>query len=110
MVGTSLHYLVTGGTGFIGTSLVKSLLLAGHYVTTFTRQTINDTENCRYVDSLESISEDTDFAAVINLAGESLADRRWTSNYKQKICDSRFRTTKALVALLQRLQENLRRC
>lgn len=105
MAGPSLHFLVTGGTGFIGSSLVLSLLQAGHRATIFTRQSINDTENCRYVDSLENISEDADFAAVINLAGESLADRRWTSNYKQKISDSRFRTTKALVALLQRLQE-----
>jgi len=105
MVGPCLHYLVTGGTGFIGASLVQSLLQAGHHVTIFTRQTISDTENCRYVGSLESIFEDTEFAAVINLAGESLADRRWTSNYKQKISDSRFGTTKALVVLLQHLQE-----
>jgi uncharacterized protein (TIGR01777 family) len=99
------HFLVTGGTGFIGASLVQSLLREGHRVTILTRQTIGDTENSRYVDSLESISEDAVFAAVINLAGESLADRRWTSHYKQKIRDSRFGTTKALVALLQRLQE-----
>ncbi len=55
MVGPSLHFLVTGGTGFIGTGLVQSLLQAGHQVTIFTRQTISDTEHCRYVDSLENI-------------------------------------------------------
>jgi len=32
MVGASLHYLVTGGTGFIGASLVQSLLLNGQRV------------------------------------------------------------------------------
>jgi uncharacterized protein (TIGR01777 family) len=105
MVDPGSHILVTGGTGFIGASLVQSLLQAGHHVTIFTRQTISDTENCRYVGSLESIPEDADFSAVVNLAGESLADRRWTRKYKQKISDSRFGTTKALVALLQRLQE-----
>ena len=56
MAGPSLHILVTGGTGFIGTSLVQSLLQAGHRATIYTRQTISDTENCRYVDSLESTS------------------------------------------------------
>ncbi len=105
MVGPGLHFLVTGGTGFIGASLVRSLLREGHRATILTRQTIGDTENCRHVDSLESISEDAEFAAVINLAGESLADKRWTRKYKQKIRDSRFGTTKALVTLLQRLQE-----
>jgi NAD dependent epimerase/dehydratase family enzyme len=98
MAGPGLHFLVTGGTGFIGASLVQSLLREGHRATILTRQTIADTENCRHVDSLASISEDTKFSAVINLAGESLAGRRWTSHYKQKISDSRFRTTKALVA------------
>jgi uncharacterized protein (TIGR01777 family) len=105
MAGPGLHFLITGGTGFIGTCLVRSLLREGHHVTILTRQAVNDTENCRHVDSLESISEDALFAAVINLAGESLADRRWTSHYKQKISDSRFRTTESLLALLQRLQE-----
>lgn len=105
MVDPGSHLLITGGTGFIGTNLVQSLLLAGHRVTIFTRQTFSDTENCRHIASLENVSNDADFDAVINLAGESLAARRWNDHYKQKISNSRFGTTTALVALLHRLQK-----
>ena len=33
-----MNYLITGGTGFIGTALIASLRAAGHGVTVLTRQ------------------------------------------------------------------------
>ncbi|WP_372759332.1 NAD-dependent epimerase/dehydratase family protein, partial [Litorivivens sp.] len=34
----SEHILLTGGTGFVGRSLIPKLLLGGHTVTVLTRQ------------------------------------------------------------------------
>ncbi len=98
-----MHLLVTGGTGFIGTSLVQALLAEGHRVTILTRQTLADTAQIHYINSLESVAEDAHFGAVINLAGASLANKRWSTRYKRTISDSRLNTTAALVVLLRRL-------
>lgn len=99
-----MQILITGGTGFIGSSLVQSLLQLEHTIYVFTRQGISDTDHCHYISRLDSIPDDAHFDAVINLAGESLADKRWTKHYKQTLVDSRLKTTAALIALLQRLQ------
>ena len=42
--------------------------------------------------------------AAVHLAGESLADARWTAEKKQKIRDSRVRGTRSMVELLSRLE------
>ncbi len=42
--------------------------------------------------------------AVVHLAGESVAEGRWTSEKKRKIRDSRILSTHALVELLSRLE------
>ena len=99
-----MRILVTGGTGFIGTALVNRLLERGHSVTVLTRQSLQGGDRLDYVSSLDILENDERIDAVINLAGASLADRRWTRKYKQEIFSSRLDTTRALVALLGRLQ------
>ena len=99
-----MRILVTGGTGFIGTALVNRLLERGHSVTVLTRQSLQGGDRLDYVSSLDILENDERIEAVINLAGASLADRRWTRKYKQEIFSSRLDTTRALVALLGRLQ------
>ena len=42
--------------------------------------------------------------AVVNLAGESIAGRRWTPAQKQLILDSRVRATRSLVAAIARAE------
>ena len=93
-----MHVLVTGGTGFIGTALVLALMAQGYTVSVLTRQTDVSAdlpgEKLNYIQSVESLDCSPD--AVINLAGASLADKRWTANYKTVIQDSRIRFTKKL--------------
>ncbi|NAV96738.1 epimerase, partial [Salmonella sp. hn-h2] len=44
------------------------------------------------------------FDAVINLAGEPIADKRWTKEQKQKLCDSRWKVTERLATLINASQ------
>lgn len=98
-----MQILLTGGTGFIGSALRDDLVACGHSVIIYTRQSIPDTTNCRYVKNFQTLADSTHLDAVINLAGASLADRRWTDNYKREIFSSRLNTTRDLLRLLERL-------
>ncbi len=101
------RFLITGGSGFIGTSLVQQLLLEGHEVTVLTRdvvKTANHFSNImagsvnqvRTIDDLTRLNPDISFDVIINLAGQGIADKRWTPQVKQQLQESRIKTTKAL--------------
>ena len=96
--------MLTGGTGFIGEALVPALLEAGHGITILTRAETRKFEACRYIHTLDEISSDSRVDTLINLAGASLAGRRWSTAYKEEIVASRLQTTAALVDLCQRLE------
>ncbi|CCO46487.1 putative Sugar nucleotide epimerase [Vibrio nigripulchritudo SOn1] len=101
-----MKVLLTGGTGFIGKELVKHL--AGNQLVILTRcensarntLTHADFGNIEYITSLDSFSDLNDFDAVINLAGEPIADKRWTDDQKRIICDSRWNVTEQIVSLI----------
>jgi uncharacterized protein (TIGR01777 family) len=107
-----MNIVVTGGTGFIGGALCRSLVGEGHRVSILTRQpgqTSRQTDvglnsvpwNARDTGPWEQVLEGAD--AVINLAGAPIADARWTDARKQLITDSRVLTTRLLVrAMSQR--------
>jgi uncharacterized protein (TIGR01777 family) len=99
-----MHYLVTGGTGFIGSALIPELLADGHSVTVLSRLSAFVAKGVRYVSSLDAIAADTRIDTVINLAGASLAGKRWTQGYKQEIVTSRLATTERLLKLMARLE------
>lgn len=93
-----MHILITGGTGFIGQALVPHLLQAGHRISILSRSQHRDTAQCTFVRSLRELSPDSAPDAVINLAGASLAGKRWTRAYKEELVASRVQGTRALVA------------
>ncbi len=101
-----MKVLLTGGTGFIGRELLKHLTT--HEVVLLTRNPrhakslLNHTDrgNVTYISSLSHFHHLNDFDAVINLAGEPIADKRWSNKQKQTICDSRWKLTEALVELI----------
>ncbi len=43
---------------------------------------------------------------VINLAGEPIADKRWTEQQKQRLCESRWQITEQIVSLIPRQQQS----
>ncbi|HAU4368610.1 TPA: TIGR01777 family protein [Citrobacter amalonaticus] len=99
-----MKILVTGGTGLIGGHLVPRLQELGHQVTVLTRHrdTAREKLNDRVTlwDTLEDKQNLDGFDAVINLAGEPIADKRWTTEQKDRLCQSRWRITQKLADLI----------
>ncbi|MEM9316983.1 MAG: TIGR01777 family oxidoreductase [Pseudomonadota bacterium] len=89
-----MHILLTGGTGFIGQALVPALRDENHEVSVLSRSRHEEGTGLRYVTALDALPAPVD--AVINLAGASLAAKRWNASYKTAIRNSRLRTTSAL--------------
>lgn len=95
--------LITGGTGFIGRNLCADLLATGWRVEVLTR----DIERARSVlprkaVAVGKIGEATPADAIFNLAGENLADGRWTEARKREMRESRLRITRALTRVMER--------
>ena len=94
--------VIAGGTGFLGQSLVAACRREGRRVLVLTRRP-------RWPDDVEWSTTGSDTAwthaidgadAVVNLAGEGIADKRWTAERKAAILDSRVRATRALVGAI----------
>jgi uncharacterized protein len=99
-----MQILLTGGTGFIGAALTQALLAEGHNLIILSRTARTDQPRCRYVQSLDDLARRTRLDAVINLAGASLAARRWSTQYKRELVASRLEVTRHLLALFRRLE------
>lgn len=97
--------VVAGGTGLVGRALVKALAAQGAEVVVLTRHpgsaTFPTGVKARGWENPAEVLEGMD--AVFNLAGEGIADRRWSTRRKQIILQSRVGPTEDLV-------EGLRTC
>ncbi len=100
-----MNILLTGGTGLIGRHLIPRLQALGHNITVVTRD-IGKAQSGEIVDvtfwqGLDKHRNLDGFQAVINLAGEPIADKRWSSAQKARLCQSRWQTTERLVEMFQ---------
>jgi uncharacterized protein (TIGR01777 family) len=84
--------VIGGGTGLLGAALAHSLRLDGHDVTIVTRHP-RTRDHVAWTDAQAFNSAD----AIVNLAGESLADGRWTASRKASIVESRIASTRTIV-------------
>ncbi len=100
-----MKVLITGGTGFIGSALTKSLIEQGFAVTVLSRQPENVTKHCgaqvAVLASLKEIKPDDSYQVIINLAGAPIFDARWSDARKQVIRDSRIGLTKELISCIE---------
>ena len=99
--------LVTGATGFIGRRLVEALAAAGHQAIVLARDPQKATQLAppfRLVTALDQIPADARIDAVVNLAGEPIADRPWTAARRRRLLASRLRMTRDVVRLIARLE------
>lgn len=99
--------LITGGTGFIGTRLVAALVAGGHQVSVLTRDRSHAEDLAgpiSVITDLDRIPDDERFDAVINLAGDPVANSVWSPKKRAGIIASRVDTTRQLVRLIARLE------
>lgn len=99
-----MKILFTGGTGLIGSAFI-SKFGARHEFTVLSRRPARARQELdNAVNTLASLNELDNldgFDAVINLAGEPIADKRWTRNQKKRIERSRWNITEKLAELFK---------
>ncbi len=97
--------LVTGGTGFIGQALCPTLISRGYSLTVLSRQPAGQVQAvCGQVEALsdlQNLEGHVGFDAVINLAGEGIADKRWSDSRKQALRESRITLTRKLASVIR---------
>jgi uncharacterized protein (TIGR01777 family) len=101
-----VRIVIAGGTGLLGTALVRELTRDGVAVTVLTRRP-RQPQQVRW-DPYGSAATEWAHAiegadAVVNLVGASI-NRRWTPAYKRELWDSRVRATRTLVAAMKSLR------
>ncbi len=99
-----MRILIAGGSGFLGSALVGAWRADAHEVTVLTRRPRRDGEVAWSPEGSDlAWTKAVDGAdAVVNLAGEGIADGRWTAARKAAILDSRMHATRALATAINK--------
>src|SRR5918993_1706658 len=96
---------ISGSHGLVGTALTKALEPDGHEIYRLVRHYPDSPDQIEWSPERYSIALSLieGFDAVVHLAGESIAEGRWTDEKKKKIRESRTRGTKLLADALGNL-------
>ncbi|MBI5150939.1 MAG: TIGR01777 family protein [Candidatus Omnitrophica bacterium] len=101
-----MRIAITGSRGLVGTALVEYFAQRGHAITRIVRQGMEAAPGSVVWD-LPSWRLDPAALAgqevIIHLAGASIADHRWSEDYKQLICSSRVDGTTLLSQALAKV-------
>lgn len=98
-----MRILITGASGLVGSALVRlwqnqhQLILLSRSCEKIQRQFGNSVQA---IDSLTKV-DFNQLDMVVNLAGEPIANRRWSKAQKDRICQSRWQLTEQLVSGIQ---------
>ena len=102
---TPLTIAVSGATGLVGSALVPRLEAAGHTVRRLVRRAAERPSEVSWrpregtvdIEALRGVD------AVVHLAGESIAEGRWTAEKKMRIRESRVDGTRTIAAAVAEL-------
>jgi uncharacterized protein (TIGR01777 family) len=117
-----MKILMTGATGLLGNLLGQALVERGHQITITTRtpesararlsfpceilqfDVTSDSsfsnETSKKLSSSENSMSLSSIDTFIHLAGEGIADKKWTNKRKQQLRDSRVRTAEQMISKL----------
>jgi len=100
-----MNILLTGSTGLIGSALSKHLHKQGHCVFPLYRNPDNKELHYWFPEKNRlHLDENIKLDAVIHLAGENIADSRWSQKKKERILNSRVNGTRLLTEALANLK------
>ncbi len=99
-----MKILITGGTGFIGSHFIKKFTQHQFLVLSrdINRAKIELGDKHKYYSNINELPFDENVDAIINLAGEPIADNRWTTSQKNRIQNSRWLRTQEIVDWMRR--------
>ena len=106
------NILLSGGTGFVGKHLSNLLISRGYSVSILSRNSKQNTSDISYyqwnvpnnfIDENSVLNADF----IIHLAGENIAEKRWTPKRKAEIIDSREQSTQLLYSVLKKNDKKL---
>ena len=106
------NILISGGSGFIGKHLTDLLIEKGFSVSILSRSDKKNTANISYF-KWDVSNHIIDEAAVLNadyvihLAGENIAEKRWTAKRKAAIIDSRVQSMQLIYSVLKKNNKKL---
>jgi len=106
------NVLISGGSGFIGSQLTDLLIAKGYSVSILSRSEKQNKEDLSYY-KWDVANQTIDATAVLNadfiihLAGENIAEKRWTLERKTEIIDSREKSTQLLYSVLKKNNKKL---
>jgi hypothetical protein len=106
------NVLLTGGTGFVGKELTKTLLNSGYTVSILSRSKRENTAGVFYytwdIDKQTIEKEavlNSDY--IIHLAGANIAEKPWTNKRKEQILNSRQQSAHLLYSVLKKNNKKL---
>lgn len=102
-----MKILISGASGLVGTALSRNLSAKGAELFQLVRS--RSDESARSIlwnpaSGVEDLAQLEGFDAVIHLAGEPIAEGRWTEDKKRRIRESRVEGTKVLAEALAKLE------
>ena len=102
-----MHLLVTGASGMVGRALLQRLATEGHQVVRLVRREPRGTDELRWDPAGGQLDlGDRPIDGVVHLAGENIADGRWSAERKRAILESRKKGTELLARTLSARDTN----
>ncbi|MDY3319045.1 TIGR01777 family oxidoreductase [Riemerella anatipestifer] len=110
-----MKVIISGGTGFVGKHLTEYLLSKGYEIFVLTRRLPphNPQDNLRYFEWKPQLKtfDKTPFEmadAIINLAGAGIADKRWTTQRKKQLINSRISANETIIKALKEVDNRIK--
>ena len=92
-----MNILLTGSTGLIGRALTAQLTRQGHNIFPLHRNPASEKKHYWFPDENRiHLDDEIKLDTVIHLAGENIADSRWSQKKKDRILNSRVHGTRLL--------------